>query len=148
MALLRHALRPAHLTALLLIATLTLLLSIASLAGLPGLPLMVIVLSWLFKYAYVLLDLSAEGIAEPPVLSAEMVNPVEQRPLMQLAICGAGFGLAWWIGGAPYNYTPVPDGPGFDALVTGLRIAPTGTMNAASGAGQPFFTIRLRVRIQ
>lgn len=101
MALLRHALRPAQPTALLLIATLTLLLSIASLAGLPGLPLKVIVLSWLFKYAYVLLDLSSEGVVEPPVLSAEMVNPVEQRPLMQLAICGAGFGLAWWIGGVP-----------------------------------------------
>ena len=101
MRLLRHALRPARPVALLLIATLTLLLSLASFAGFLGWPLAIIVLSWLFKYAYVLLDLSAEGIAEPPVLSAEMVNPVEQRPLMQLAICGAGFGLAWWIGGAP-----------------------------------------------
>lgn len=51
-------------------------------------------------------------------------------------------------GGAPYNYTPVPDGQGFDAAVTGVRIAPAGTMNAAGGAGQPSFTLRLRVRIQ
>ncbi|MEZ5531006.1 MAG: hypothetical protein R3E69_01340 [Steroidobacteraceae bacterium] len=101
MTLLRHALRPARPTALLLIATLTALLSLADAAFLfLGLPLKIIVLSWLFKYAYVLLDLSSEGIDEPPVLSAEMVNPVEQRPLMQLAICAAGFGLAWWIGGA------------------------------------------------
>ena len=51
-------------------------------------------------------------------------------------------------GGAPYNYTPMPDGQGFDPLVTGVRIAPTGTMNAASGASQPAFTIRLRVRVR
>ncbi|MGE3667905.1 MAG: hypothetical protein AB7G51_14960, partial [Steroidobacteraceae bacterium] len=51
-------------------------------------------------------------------------------------------------GGAPYNYTPVPDGQGFDAAVTGVRIAPSGTMNAAGGAGQPSFTVRLRVRIR
>lgn len=101
MRLLRHALRPARPTALLLIATLTLLLSIASYAGLLGLPLAIIALSWLFKYAYVLLDLSSEGIDEPPVLSVEMVNPIEQRPLMQLAICAAGFALASWIGGVP-----------------------------------------------
>ncbi|MGE0581419.1 MAG: hypothetical protein AB7P31_04705 [Steroidobacteraceae bacterium] len=101
MKLLRHALRPARPTGLLLVATLTLLLSLASQAGILGLPLQVIVLSWLFKYAYVLLDLSSEGIEEPPVLSAEMVNPVEQRPLMQFAICAAGFGLAWWVGGVP-----------------------------------------------
>ena len=100
MKLLRHALRPARPTGLLLIATLSLLLALASQAGLLGLPLQLIVLSWLFKYAYVLLDLSSEGIDEPPVLSVEMVNPVEQRPLMQLAICAAGFGLAWWVGGA------------------------------------------------
>jgi len=51
-------------------------------------------------------------------------------------------------GGAPYNYTPVPDGQGFDGAVTGVRIAPTGTMNAAGGAGQPSFILRLRVRIR
>jgi uncharacterized repeat protein (TIGR01451 family) len=51
-------------------------------------------------------------------------------------------------GSAPYNYTPVPDGQGFDAAVTGVRIAPAGTMAAAGGAGQPSFTLRLRVRIQ
>jgi uncharacterized repeat protein (TIGR01451 family) len=51
-------------------------------------------------------------------------------------------------GGAPYTYTPAPDDQGFDPLVTGVRIAPTGTMNAAGGAGQPAFTIRLRVRVR
>lgn len=100
MGLLCHALRPARPAALLLIATLTVLLTLAQTAGMFGLPLSLILLSWLFKYAYVLLDLSSEGIVEPPVLSVEMVNPFEQRPLMQLAIAACGFGLAWWFGGA------------------------------------------------
>ena len=50
-------------------------------------------------------------------------------------------------GGAPYTATLTPDGAGFDGAVTGLRIAPTGTMPAASVAGQPNFTIRFRARV-
>ena len=49
---------------------------------------------------------------------------------------------------APYTYTPVPDVAGFDPNVTGMRIAPTGTMNAASMSGNPSFTIRFRVRLR
>jgi hypothetical protein len=51
-------------------------------------------------------------------------------------------------GGAPFNYTPVPDAQGFDANVTGFRVAPTGTMSAASVAGNPSFTLRFRVRLK
>ncbi|MCS6948303.1 MAG: hypothetical protein NZM12_11860, partial [Steroidobacteraceae bacterium] len=51
-------------------------------------------------------------------------------------------------GGPPYNYLPTPDADGFDAAVTGLRIAPAGQMNAASGAAQPAFTVRYRVRVR
>jgi uncharacterized repeat protein (TIGR01451 family) len=50
-------------------------------------------------------------------------------------------------GGAPYSYTPVPDAAGFDAAARGLRIVPSGAMNAASAAGSPSFTVRFRVRI-
>jgi uncharacterized repeat protein (TIGR01451 family) len=50
-------------------------------------------------------------------------------------------------GGAPYTYVPVPDSAGFDAAVRGIRIAPTGSMNAAGASGNPSFTIRFRVRI-
>jgi uncharacterized repeat protein (TIGR01451 family) len=49
-------------------------------------------------------------------------------------------------GGAPYTYTPVPDANGFDPNVRGIRIAPTGTMNAAGG-GNPSFTLQFRVRV-
>jgi len=51
-------------------------------------------------------------------------------------------------GGAPYNYTPVPDVDGYDANVTGFRIAPTGLMLPATIAGNPSFTIRFRVRVR
>jgi uncharacterized repeat protein (TIGR01451 family) len=51
-------------------------------------------------------------------------------------------------GGAPYDYIPNPDTDGFDASVTGLRIAPSGTMNAASGANSPSFSVTLRIRIE
>jgi uncharacterized repeat protein (TIGR01451 family) len=50
-------------------------------------------------------------------------------------------------GGAPFTYTPVADANGFDSSVTGIRIAPTGTMNAAA-IGNPSFTVRFRVRIK
>ena len=51
-------------------------------------------------------------------------------------------------GGAPYNYTPVPDVDGFDPLVTGMRVAPTGAMNGSSGGGNPSFNVQFRVRVQ
>ena len=37
---------------------------------------------------------------------------------------------------------------GFDPAVTGVRIAPTGVMNGASGASTPSFTVRFRTRIR
>jgi uncharacterized repeat protein (TIGR01451 family) len=51
-------------------------------------------------------------------------------------------------GGAPFNYVPTADADGVDANVTGLRVAPQGTMSAAAGAAQPSFSVRLRVRVR
>lgn len=80
---------PARPTPLVLIVCLALGLTLAARAGLLGLPLALILLSWFFKYAYVVLDTTARGFDEPPVLSVEMVNPAsEQRPLGQLLIIG------------------------------------------------------------
>ncbi len=50
-------------------------------------------------------------------------------------------------GGPPYNYAPVPDGSGFDPLVTGLRLAPAGVLLPNSAAGAPNFLIRFVVRL-
>jgi hypothetical protein len=41
----------------------------------------------------------------------------------------------------------VPDAAGYDGAVTNVRIAPTGTMPAATAGGQPTFTVRFRARI-
>jgi len=74
------------------------LLWIASNAGFFGIPLDLLLLSWFFKYAYVLFDHVVRGYDEPPTLDINMVNPAnEQRPLAQLLILlilGAGIYLA------------------------------------------------------
>jgi uncharacterized repeat protein (TIGR01451 family) len=51
-------------------------------------------------------------------------------------------------GGPPYNYVPAPDANGFDAAVSGLRVTPQGVLAGSTAAGNPGFTIRLRVRVQ
>ncbi|MFO6448895.1 CshA/CshB family fibrillar adhesin-related protein [Erythrobacter sp. NE805] len=49
-------------------------------------------------------------------------------------------------GAAPYTYTPTGT---YDGRVTGIRIAPTGTMAAATSAtAQPSFTIRFRAQVE
>lgn len=51
-------------------------------------------------------------------------------------------------GTSNFTYTPIADAAGFDPAVTGVRIAPTGVMNAAVGAASPSFTVRFRTRIR
>lgn len=82
-----HLIRPARGGAAGVIIVFALLLSIAASAGLVGIPLALILLSWFFKYAYILFDHVVRGFDEPPTLDIQMVNPLdEQRPLAQLAI--------------------------------------------------------------
>jgi len=51
-------------------------------------------------------------------------------------------------GGAPYSYTPSPDGSGFDNSVTGVRINPQGILNAASGGNNASFSLTFKVKIK
>ena len=89
MNILRHLLRPVRGGAAALLIIFAFLLSIAARSGLMGLPMVVILGSWFFKYAYILFDHTVRGFDEPPVLDIHMVNPVsEQRPLGQLVILG------------------------------------------------------------
>jgi len=84
---------PARPTPLILVISFALGLTLATRAGLFGIPLALLLLSWFFKYAYVVLDATLRGFDEPPVLSIEMVNPAnEQRPLGQLLIIGVFYG--------------------------------------------------------
>lgn len=86
-------------TLLVLVAVFTAGLRLALAAGLFGIPLALILVSWLFKYAYVLLEDVAYGSDKPRVLSVEMVNPLQQRPLAQLAICGLAVMAVGFVGG-------------------------------------------------
>jgi len=56
-----------------------------------ALPLLLILASWTMKYALALIDHGARGLP-PPVLSVEMVNPVNGRPLAALLLAAAGLG--------------------------------------------------------
>jgi hypothetical protein len=79
----RYGLLPFHTTPLLLVVVFSIGLGLALKAGFMGIPLGLLLLSWFFKYCFVLLDSVVAGDDEPPVLSIEMVNPIsEQRPLV------------------------------------------------------------------
>lgn len=77
---LKYLIVPLRVAPLLVIVIFSVLLTLAKHAGIFGIPMLVIVGSWFFKYAFVLLDAVIDGHREPPVLSMEMVNPVEQPP--------------------------------------------------------------------
>jgi hypothetical protein len=101
-AFLRYLLLPARPTVLVLIAGLSLGFLVAPYGGLTGMVLALLLLLWLFNYAYVLLEQIANGASEPPVLAVEMLNPInEHRPLLQLAIMLLVYGvlrlLAWYV---------------------------------------------------
>lgn len=51
-------------------------------------------------------------------------------------------------GGAPFNYTPAPDANGYDPLVTGVRINPTGVFAGSGVAPYPDFSIYFKVRVK
>ena len=102
-AILRYLGVPLRTAPLLLIGTFSVLLMTAVYARFLGIPLALIVLSWFSKYSFVLMDRLAEGAVEPPVLSTEMVNPLdEQRPLILLVmIIGLFYGsnaASYWVG--------------------------------------------------
>jgi hypothetical protein len=87
--LIHHLVRPARGGAAGVVIVFALLLFVAGKAGLIGIPLALLVVSWFFKYAYILFDHTVRGFDEPPTLDIQMVNPVdEQRPLAQLVILG------------------------------------------------------------
>ncbi|HYM33951.1 MAG TPA: hypothetical protein VET48_01075, partial [Steroidobacteraceae bacterium] len=96
---------PLHSTSLILIVSFAVLIMIGRAAGLFGIPMFVIITSWFFKYSFVVLDHVIDGKHEPPVLSPEMVNPVEQRPfgllLLILGIYVVTMQLEVWWGERP-----------------------------------------------
>ncbi len=51
-------------------------------------------------------------------------------------------------GNSVFTYTPVADANGFDTLVTGIRLAPGGTMAGATLTSQPSFTLTFTARVR
>jgi hypothetical protein len=93
---LHYVLLIARPTVVCLIGALSLGFLLAMHGGLIGIPLALMLLLWLFNYAYVLLEQVANGAREPPVLAVEMLNPLnEQRPLLQLAIVLLVYSALW-----------------------------------------------------
>lgn len=91
----RYLFYPLRGGALILVITFTVAWMIIVRAGFMGIPLGLLLTSWFFKYCFVLLDAIVVGAEEPPVLSIEMVNPVdEQRPLAQAILIAGGAWLA------------------------------------------------------
>ncbi len=56
--------------------------------------------------------------------------------------------ISFSIDGVNFNYTPVPDGDGYDSAVTHFRVAPAGFFAADRGSGSPSFSLRFRARIE
>jgi hypothetical protein len=85
----RYFLLPFHSTPLVLVVTFSMGQILAIKAGMVGIPLGLLLVSWFFKYCFVIFDSVLAGEDEPPVLSIEMVNPIgEQRPLVLAMLVG------------------------------------------------------------
>jgi hypothetical protein len=102
-------------------------------------------------------DASTLVIADVLPANAELV--VAGGPAVQFADGSVPSGLTFTYaanvgfsnqpgGAAPYSYTPAANGNGTDPAVTGVRIAPSGAMAAASGGNQPSFSVEFRVRVR
>jgi hypothetical protein len=95
--MLRYLLRAFSGPPLLLTAVVCVLLVVARAAGLMGLPLDLVLVAWVWSYAYLLVDYTARGLP-PPVLSIEMTNPLhEPRPLLQILLIIAASSFIWWL---------------------------------------------------
>jgi len=85
--LIQHLARPARGGAAAVVVVFAFLLFIAAKARFVGIPLALLVISWFFKYAYILFDHTVRGFDEPPTLDIQMMNPLsEQRPLAQVGL--------------------------------------------------------------
>ncbi len=94
----RYFLFPFRSAGLVLVVSFTLGLLICVKAGFMGTPAGLLLISWFFKYCFVMLDAVIAGAEEPPVLDSEMVNPVsEQRPLAQAGLITLGVMLTMWV---------------------------------------------------
>ena len=99
MDLLRSLAAPFYPTSLIFVGLSGLLLGFLERFGLWAVIPMFFLISWLFKYGYVLLEHVANGRFDAPVASAEMLGPFEARPWVQTALVYCVVAAIRWIGG-------------------------------------------------
>ena len=100
---LRYLRYPANIASAMFILIASVLLTVASYVGGFGLPLAAIMLTWFFKYGLVMVEHIAWEHEGAPVLSVEMVHPLEQRKsIVLLIITGMFFAIfyaaQYWAG--------------------------------------------------
>jgi hypothetical protein len=100
---LRYLAYPANLASIIFIVFASILFSVAVWAGIFGLPLQAIMLTWFFKYGLVTVEHIAWKVEGEPVLSVEMLNPIEQpKSIVLLIITGVFFAILYaalyWLG--------------------------------------------------
>lgn len=118
-ALLRYLTLPFTVAPLLLVAIFAVLLQVALHAGLLGLPLFYIVGSWFLKYAFVLLEHTAQGRHGAPVFSMENANPLgETRPFLFGLLIATCYGVGRALGSA------LGDGWATATYVLGMTMLP------------------------
>ena len=89
----------------------------------------------------------------PPAIDVQVaggVSMVDGTPASGLAFDSAAH-LGWSDrpgGAAPYSYQPTPDASGFDRAVTGLRIAPRGSLGPGTAARPNGVTFVFKGRIK
>jgi hypothetical protein len=100
---LRYLAHPAKIAPVIFIVLVSTLLTLAIGVGIYGIPLIVIMLVWTLKYGLVTVEHIAWRHVGEPVLTVEMLNPLDQKKsLMQLVVVVAMFAIAWaadyWLG--------------------------------------------------
>jgi hypothetical protein len=99
----RYLAYPANLASMVFIVLASVLLTFGLSGGAFGIPLVLIMLTWTLKYGLVMVEHIAGRLVGEPVLSVEMLNPLEQKKsFMQLVVVAEMFGIAWaaeyWFG--------------------------------------------------
>jgi len=128
MTLLRALSLPFQATSLMFVAfTATLLALVGSIGGSIA-PLTIlstyILLSWINKYAFALLDHAANGGTEAPVASVEMLGPMgDWRAIVHPMLAAFVSILAWWLHGFTPAYVALAALPLFPASVGALAIS-------------------------
>ena len=99
MTLLRALSIPFHLTSVVFVALLSLILAVViryDTSGFLWLVPAIIAISWIFKYAFAMLESIADGETQAPVASIEMLSVFEQRPLiLSLLLLAIGQFTLW-----------------------------------------------------